>query len=137
MNKSNSYSVRAQLGSQTVAPRAIPVYAPSRVEARERVRKQAALRQGKFIPRWLVFVVMVMLTFMVCVTLNVKSFSQLNEAQNKQNQFRAEIEQLKNSNSALAEELTRLHSDPATIERAARERLSMVRANEKVLVSAE
>lgn len=134
MNKLNSYSLKSQIASQNVSPRAIPAYAPSRTEARERVRAQAARRQTKSFPRWMIFTALMVLTFIFCATLNAKSFSEMNTAQSKQSQFRAEIEQLKNDNSTLAEELNRLQNDPATIERAARQRLSMVRANERVLV---
>jgi cell division protein FtsB len=52
----------------------------------------------------------------------------------QQQQLHTEIEQIQNVNTALADEVRRLQSDPATIERAARERLSMSRPNEKILV---
>lgn len=138
MNRSNSNSISARLSSQQqVAPRVIPVYAPGRVEARERVRARAAAKQKIIIiPRWLFFIAMVALTFGFCLTLNVKTKQEITAEQQQQRVLSGEIEQIRNDNTDLAEEIRRLQNDPATIERTARQRLNMVKSNEKVLVPA-
>lgn len=131
MNKSISY---AKTASQQVAPRTVPVYAPGRVEAREKVRARAA-RSQNVIPRWFIFFILAALSFVFCLALNVKSQAEFGLQQQKQNSFQVEIEQLKNDNTALTNEIQQLQTDPSTIERAARERANMVRSNEIVLVS--
>ena len=77
-----------------------------------------------------------LLTFAACLALNFKSHAEMREEQQKLNQITGEIEQLRNANSAISDELYKLQNDSATIERNARQRLSMMRANEKILVSA-
>lgn len=116
--------------------RKTPVYLPGRAEARERIARRAAARKNNFIPTWIIFVSVVALTFGLCAILNVKIRSEMHEELQQQRLLQSEIEQLQINNSALADEVHRLQSDPATIERAARERLNMVTPGERVLVSA-
>lgn len=117
-------------------PRKTPVFLPGRAEVREQIAKRAALRQKNFLPAWIIFAAIVAFTFAFCAIVNVKTRSEMHEELQQQQLLHAEIEQLQNDNSALADEVRRLHSDPATIERAARERLGMVGKDEKVLVLA-
>lgn len=121
----------------TSPQRKTPVYLPGRAEARERIAKRAAARRNKIIPNWIIFVFIVAITFALCVILNVKIRSEMQTELQQQQQLHTEIEQLQNFNSALADEVRRLQSDPATIERAARERLNMGRPDEKVLILAQ
>lgn len=116
--------------------RKTPVFLPGRAEARERVAKRAAARKKNFVPTWLIFTFVVAITFALCAILNVKSRSEMQAELQQQQQLHTEIEQIQNINTALADEVRRLQSDPATIERAARERLSMSRPNEKFWVPA-
>lgn len=118
----------------TSQQRKTPVYLPGRVEAREQVARRAAARKNKFMPNWLIFVFVVAITFSLCVILNVKSRSEVQIELQQRQQLQTEIEQIQNFNSALADEVRRLQSDPATIERAARERLNMARPDEQVLI---
>lgn len=134
MSKINSYSLSGRIGSQTVAPRAVPVYAPSRVEARERIRVRAERRQTTLIPRWFVFLMLVALTFSFCVALNVKTNVKMNGEIEQQTVLQSEIEKLQNGNQALAEEVSSLQKDRATIERYARQRLGMILPSERILV---
>ena len=120
----------------TSPQRKTPVFMPGRAEARERIAKRAAARRNKIIPNWIIFVLVVAITFALCVILNFKTRSEMQNELQQQQQLHTEIEQLQSFNSALADEVRRLQSDPATIERAARERLGMVGAGEKVLVLA-
>lgn len=134
----SSFAVTANARPVTGAPqRKTPVYLPGRAEARERIAKRAAARRNKIIPNWIIFVFIVAITFALCVILNVKIRSEMQTELQQQQQLHTEIEQLQNFNSALADEVRRLQSDPATIERAARERLNMGRPDEKVLILAQ
>lgn len=133
-----SFAVTASARPVAGAPqRKTPVYLPGRAEARERIAKRAAARRNKIIPNWIIFVFIVAITFALCVILNVKIRSEMQTELQQQQQLHTEIEQLQNFNSALADEVRRLQSDPATIERAARERLNMGRPDEKVLILAQ
>ena len=153
MNKVvNTYSLNNRLAAQRPSPlaatantarpvagtsqRKTPVFMPGRAEAREQIAKRAAARRNKFIPNWIIFVFVVAITFALCVILNVKTRSEMQIELQQQQQLHSEIEQLQNSNSALADEVRRLQSDPTTIEREARNRLNMARPNEQVLVLA-
>lgn len=120
--------------AQQVAPRTVPVYAPSRTEARERIKARAERRKSVFVPRWLVFLVLMALTFAFCVALNVKTNQKMNVELQQQNALRGEIEKLQSGNSALAEEVTSLQHDPAAIQRQARQRLGMLLPSERILV---
>lgn len=128
----NTAAARPAVGASR--QRKTPVYLPGRVEAREQIARRAASRRKNFIPTWIIFTFVVALTFTFCAILNVKIRSEMQIELQQQQQLHTEIEQIQNVNTALADEVRRLQSDPATIERAARERLSMSRPNEKILV---
>jgi len=136
MNKRNNYSTFANLSSPSYVPsRTIPVYAPSRTEARERIVAHAWRRKKATVSRGMFFFVVVVFTFSFCLVLNVKARREMVFEHQQQAVLQSEIEQIRNNNSALLEETRRLQSDPATIERVARQRANMIRPNEKVLVS--
>ncbi|MEP6924945.1 MAG: septum formation initiator family protein [Pyrinomonadaceae bacterium] len=131
MSKSNFNTYPIRIITQQIAPRTMPVYAPGRVEARERVRARALNPQNSSVPRWMIFTALVLITFAFCVVLNVRSRSEMRLEQQQNGILNGEIKQLQEANTALAEEIHNLQTDPATIERAARQRLYMVRANEQ------
>ncbi|MDQ4123601.1 MAG: septum formation initiator family protein [Acidobacteriota bacterium] len=151
----NTYSLNNRLAAQRPSPfaasaaniarpvvgtspqRKTPVYLPGRAEAREKIARRAAARKNKFIPNWIIFVFVVAITFALCVILNVKTRSEMQTELQQQQLLHSEIEQLQNLNSAIADEVRRLQSDPTTIEREARKRLKMARPDEKVLVLAQ
>jgi cell division protein FtsB len=106
------------------------------VEARERVRNRAIRQQKMHLSKWLFFIALVVLTFMFCATLNLRMQAEAHEELEQQSALRVEIEQLQNANSTISNELNQLQNDSATIERAARQRLNMVRMNERIIVPA-
>ena len=146
MNKvANTFSLNNRLAARRHTPlaparpigtstRKTPVYLPGRAEVREQIARRAAARKKSFVPVWIIFTFIVAFTFAFCAILNVKTRSEMHEELQQQQLLHAEIEQLQNNNSALADKVRRLQSDTATIERAARQRLNMVRANEKIVV---
>ena len=101
--------------------------------ARTRVRN--VKQRETTTPQWFVFAVVMAITLMVCLTINLRTYSELS-TENVQNQkLTAEVDQLSNENLALQEEIHNLKTDPNQIEREAR-KLGMSRSNEKVLVPA-
>jgi cell division protein FtsB len=94
---------------------------------------RTAKRAGSTTPHWFVFVVVVSISFMLCLAVNFRAFSELREEVNQHIQLNAEIEKLSLENLAFEEEIQNLKSDSRTIEREAR-KIGMSRPNEKVLV---
>ena len=63
----------------------------------------------------------VLLTFMICIAINIRAFSELYaEMSATFNTLNAEIEKLKNENTVLQKEVESLKTDEQTIEREAR-----------------
>ena len=101
--------------------------------ARTRVRN--VKQRENTTPQWFVYVIVVALTCLVCLTVNLRTFSELKNEIGQSQKLTAEVDQLSNENLALQEEIHGLKTSPNLIEREAR-KLGMSRANEKVLVPA-
>lgn len=86
-------------------------------------------------PQWFVFTVIVSITFMLCLTVNLRAFSELNAEIDQHGKLSTEVDQLTNENLTLQEEIHALKTDSSRIEREAR-KLGMSRAGEKILVPA-
>ena len=84
-------------------------------------------------PQWFVFAVIVFITFMLCLTVNFRAFSELNSEIEENHRLNKEVEQLTNQNLLIQEEIHNLKRDPKAIEREAR-KLGMGRPDEKVFV---
>ena len=84
-------------------------------------------------PQWFVFAVVVFITFMLCLTVNFRAFSELSTEMEQHQKLSIEVEQLSNQNLLIQEEIHNLKSDPKIIEREAR-KLGMGRPDEKVFV---
>ena len=84
-------------------------------------------------PQWFVFAIVVFITFMLCLTINFRAFSELNSEIDENLKLNQEVEQLSNQNLLIQEEIKNLKSDPKVIEREAR-KLGMGRPEEKVFV---
>ena len=101
--------------------------------AKTRVRK--AKQRENSTPQWFVYAVVVGLTFLVCLTINLRTYSELDTEIIQSQKLVAEVDQLSSENLVLQEEIHGLKTDPSLIEREAR-KLGMGRVNEKVLVPA-
>ncbi len=105
----------------------------SRNTTRKNKRTKSAAKSKGSTPQWFIFTVIVSLTFMLCLAINFRAFSEMRQQYNERNQLSTSIEQLTTENLLLQEEIKNLKSDPRTIEREAR-KIGMSRPNEKVLV---
>ena len=136
MNKAaNSYWVDARLAAQRPAARALtlssvvveeaaprePVAAPARVVGR---------RRGLTLPSWVVFCMIMLATFALCVTVTLRTHAEMRGAEQNYERMKADVERISGDNAALRSAVERLSTDPRAIESAARARLNMVRANE-------
>lgn len=135
MNKAaNTYWVDDRLSAQRVAARALPSLAPARDLSREIIGTRTEVRRrGGIIPSWVVFGMIMLATFALCATATMRTRAEMHNASQQHEKLSADVEALRHSNGALEQEVSRLRSDPRTIETAARTRLNMVRANEIVV----
>jgi cell division protein FtsB len=100
-----------------------------------RNRQRAAGRAKGSTPHWFLFVVVMSITFMLCLAINFRAFSEMNAEARQNNQLSTDVEKLSVENLALQEEIHNLKTDSETIEREAR-KIGMSRPNEKILVPA-
>lgn len=114
--------------------RALPSLAPARDLSLDLIGTRAEVRRrGGVVPSWVVFTTIILATFALCVSVTVRTRAEMNSASQQFEKISADVENLRSVNAAIANEVTRLSSDPRTIESAARARLNMVRANEIVV----
>ena len=136
MNKAaNTYWVDNRLRAQRVAARALPsLAAPARELSREIIGTRTEIRRrGGLIPSWVVFAMIILATFALCVTVTMRTHAEIRAASQQYEKISSEVETLRNNNAALASEVRRLHSDTRSIEAASREHLKMVRPNEIIV----
>ena len=98
---------------------------------RNRTRK--AKRAASKTPHWFLFVVVASITLMLCLAINFRAFTEMNEEAGQHQQLQSDIEKLSVENLAIQEEIHNLRNDSQTIEREAR-KIGMSRPNEKILV---
>jgi cell division protein FtsB len=100
-----------------------------------RNRMKTTKRTESSTPQWFLFGVVVSITFMLCMAINFRAFSEMNAEAIQNTQLNAEVEKLSGENLALQDEVHNLKNDSRAIEREAR-KIGMSRPNEKILVPA-
>ena len=90
-------------------------------------------RRGGIVPSWVVFGMVILATFAVCVTVNMRTRAKVLVASDQFSLMQNDVESLRNINRSLKTEVERLRNDPRAIELAARAKLNMVRRNEFVV----
>jgi cell division protein FtsB len=100
---------------------------------KKRTKTVSRSKSNSRTPQWFIFTVTVSITFMLCLAINFRAFSDMRSESAEYQQLKAEIETLTNGNLVLQEEIQNLKHDPRTIEREAR-KIGMSRPNEKILV---
>ena len=106
------------------------VFIPAK-NSRARSRRQTVKREKA--NSWLGFTIVVVLSSMICLTVNLRAYSELHAEVDQHQILNTEVNQLTTENSTLEEEIQQIKTDKTMIEREAR-RLGMSRPNEKVLV---
>ena len=130
----NTYWVDERIRSQRVAPRAGSPFTPVREISLDIIGTRAEVRRrGGIIPSWVIFGMIILATFAVCVTVTIRTGTRMNTASQQYVRIQTDVEALRSSNQALQVEVEQLRSDPRAIEAAARSRLNMVRANEIIV----
>jgi cell division protein FtsB len=125
----------ARLTAQRPAARAFSLPSPAlEIGAAAAVGSRAAVRRrGALIPSWVVFSMIMLATFAVCVTVTMRTHAAMGTAESKYSQMSVDVEKIRETNDALRRQVERLHNDKRTIEAAARVNLNMVHANEVVV----
>ena len=130
----NSYWVDERIRAQRVAPRASSTFASVREISLDIIGTPAEVRRrGGVIPAWVIFGMVILGTFAICVAVTVRTTTRMSLASQQYVRMQGDVEELRNTNQSLRLEIQRLSFEPRTIEAAARSRLNMVRANEIVV----
>jgi cell division protein FtsB len=93
----------------------------------------AVRRRDLSIPSWVIFCMIMLATFAVCVTVTMRTHAEMRGAEQKLEQMNIEVNSIRDKNASLRRDVERLHTDPRTIEATVRERLNMIHANEVVV----
>jgi cell division protein FtsB len=130
----NSYWVDERIRAQRVVPRVGSTFASVKEISLEIIGTPAEVRRrGGVIPAWVIFGMIILATFAVCVAVTMRTRTKMSLASQQYVRMQTDVEGLRNANQSLRMEIEQLRSDPRTIEAAARSRLNMVRPNEIVI----
>ena len=129
----NTYWVDERIRAQRVSPRASSLASVQQISAEILGSRTEVRRRGGIIPSWVVFGMILLATFAVCVTVNMRTRARVQVAAQQLTSMQTDVEALRNVNQSLKSELQRLRTDPRSIELAARANLNMVRSNEFVV----
>ena len=129
----NTYWVDDRIRSQRVAPRTNSLASVQQVSIEILGTRTEVRRRGGIIPSWVVFAMILLATFAVCLTVNMRTRARVHIAAQQLGAMQSDVEVLRNINHSLKSEVQRLQTDPRTIELAARAQLNMVRSNEYVV----
>ena len=131
----NTYWVDERIKAQRVMPRQGQAsFASVQQISMEIIGSRAEVRRrGGIIPSWVVFGMILLATFAVCVTVNMRTRAKFQLAQQQFSAMESDVETLRGVNQSLKADLEQLRNDPRAIESAARARLNMVRSNEYVI----
>ena len=130
----NTYWVDERIRAQRVSPRTSASLATVQQISIDILGTRTEVRRrGGIIPSWVVFGMILLATFAVCVTVNMRTRAKSHIAAQQLTAMQTDVEALRNVNQSLKAEVQKLRTDPRTIELAARARLNMVRSNEYVV----
>ena len=130
----NTYWVDERIRAQRVLPRSSGSLASMQQISMEIIGTRTEVRRrGGLVPSWVVFGMILLATFAVCVTVNMRTSAKFQVAAQQFSSMQTDVEALRTLNQSLKAEVERLRNDPRAIESAARERLNMVRGNEYVV----
>ena len=128
-----TYWVDERIREQRVAPRTNSLASVQQISLEILGTRTEVRRRGGIIPSWVVFGMILLATFAVCVTVNMRTRAKVQVAAQQLTAMQTDVQALRNVNSSLKAEVEKLQKDPRTIEQAARARLNMVRSNEFVV----
>lgn len=124
----------SRLDAQRPVARAFALPSPAAETVVGVVGTRANARRRDFsLPSWVVFSMIMLATFAVCVTVTMRTHAARGAAEQRYLQMETEVQGIRDRNESLRRNVNRLRTDKKTQEAVARERLNMVRANEIVV----
>lgn len=130
----DTYWVDERIRAQRVAPRVASPLASVKEISLDIIGTRAEVRRrGGLIPAWVIFGMIILGTFAICVAVTMRTRTRMSLASDQYVRMQTDVEGLRNSNKSLRLEIEKLRTDPRTIEVAARSRLNMVRPNEIIV----
>lgn len=102
---------------------------------RPRRSAKPSKRSGLSIPKWIPYGATALFALMLCLTVNLRSFTELNREAEQHESLNQEIEKLTTENLNLQEEIYYLQNDSSVIEREAK-KFGFQRKEKKVPVPA-
>lgn len=89
---------------------------PQPISVRNRAKKNAKSAT----PQWFIFTVVASLTFMLCLAINLRAFSEMSEETQQFEQLNFDINRLNNENMLIQQDINSLKTDKDAIEREAK-----------------
>ena len=130
----NPFWIDSRLDAQRPAARASSLSSPAAETLAGAVGTRADARRRAFsIPSWVVFSMLMLATFAVCITVTMRTHAARGAAEQRFEQMETEVRSIRDKNESLRRDMERLRRDPQAKEAAVRARLNMVRANEVVV----
>jgi cell division protein FtsB len=130
----DTYWVDERIRAQRVAPRVTSPLASVKEISLDIIGTRAEVRRrGGLIPAWVIFGMIILGTFAICVGVTMRTRTRMSLASDQYVRMQTDVDGLRNTNQSLRLEIEKLRTDPRTIEVAARSRLNMVRPNEIVV----
>ena len=124
----------SRLDAQRPVARAFALPSPAAETFPGAVGTRANTRRRDFsLPSWVVFSMIMLATFAVCVTVTMRTHAARGAAEQKFMQMETDVQSIREKNALLRRDVERLRSDERVQEAAAREHLNMVHANEIVV----
>jgi cell division protein FtsB len=124
----------SRLDAQRPVSRTFALPSPAAEALSEVVGARVNARRRDFsLPSWVVFSMIMLATFAVCVTVTMRTHAARGAAEQKYLRMETEVQGIRDRNATLRRDVERLRTDRKTQEAAARARLNMVRANEIVV----
>ena len=130
----NPFWTDSRLDAQRPVARALTLPSPAAEAIVGVVGTRADARRREFsLPSWVVFSMIMLATFAVCVTVTMRTHAARGAAEQKFLQMETEVQSIRDKNASLQHDVERLRTDRKVQEAVARERLNMVRANEIIV----
>lgn len=126
----NTYWLSNRQSSQGIAAQAIPAFT---VREFSRDLLPTTLHGLRLIPSWIFLAMIIIATLGICSTVILRSKAELRVSTLEYGRIGDEISSIRRSNNTLQVEISRIASDPAAIESAARERLGMVKPSDIIV----
>ena len=97
----NSYWVDERIRAQRVAPRNTSLASVQQISIDILGTRTEVRRRGGIIPSWVVFGMILLATFAVCVTVNMRTRAKVQIAAQQLNAMQTDVEALRNINQSL------------------------------------